>query len=192
MADLSSSAERKLTQTRSIICTGYAREDGLWDIEAHMVDVKPFAVSHPRFGVTKPAGHPLHEMKIRVTIDNEMLIHDAEAVTIHAPFDICVIPPTIFPKLKGLSLNKGWKRGVAKIMGGTKGCTHLTELIGNIATVAYQTVASSDDYIAKLDSGEIRPFFIGSCYSYKESGPVVENLYSDFYKPQALKVKQEL
>ncbi len=183
MADLSPPAARKLAQTRSITCTGYEREDGLWDIEAHLIDTKPFDVHQPRFGVPKTAGQPLHEMKIRVTIDSEMSIHGAEAATITAPFDPCAIPPTVFPKLQGLSFKKGWKHDVAKIMGGTKGCTHLRELLGVLATVAYQTVVSSDGYFAKIDSGEIEPFFIGTCYSYEQSGPVIEKLYPDFYKP---------
>lgn len=183
MTDLSFPTERKLATNRSIRCNGYAREDGLWDIEAHLVDTRPVSVTSPRFGVPKHAGHPLHEMKIRITIDNEMLIHAAEAVTIHAPFDPCGIPPDKFPELKGLSFKKGWKKHLAEIMGGTKGCTHLIELLGNIATLAYQTVASSDDYFAKIDAGEIRPFFIDTCYSYKESGPVIKSLYPELYRP---------
>jgi hypothetical protein len=189
VVDLSPPAKRELRQTRSIICTGYAREDGLWDIEAHMVDTKPYPVNAPRHGVPKPAGQPLHEMKIRVTIDNEMLIHYAEAATLHAPFDACVVPPTFFPKLKGLSFKKGWKSAVAEIMGGTQGCTHLLELLGNVATVSYQTVASSDEFFAKIDSGEMRPFYLGSCYTYKESGSVVKHLYPDYYKPPVLETK---
>lgn len=183
MVDLSPHVQRKLTQTREITCTGYAREDGLWDIEARMVDTKPFDVRHPKYGEPKPAGEPLHEMKIRITIDNDMLIHAAEAVTIRAPFGPCAVPPTVFPNLKGLSFNKGWKKSVSGIIGGTRGCTHLNELLGNMATVAYQTVASSEDFMAKLDKGGFKPFYIGTCYSYKESGSVVENLYPDFYEP---------
>jgi len=191
MADLSSPAERKLIQTRKIICTGYAREDGLWDIEAHMVDTKTFDINHPRLGVPRPAGHPLHEMKVRVTIDNEMMIHDAEAMTIHAPHNGCGIPPTDFPKLRGLSFNKGWKNDVAEIMGGAKGCTHLLELLGNLATVSYQTVASSDEFSAQIEGGDIRPFYIGSCYAYEESGPLVRRFYPEFYKPRDVKIKQK-
>ena len=73
MADLSWPTERKLATSRVITCTGYAREDGLWDIEAHLVDTRPLSVTHPKYGVPKPAGFPLHEMKIRITIDNDMI-----------------------------------------------------------------------------------------------------------------------
>lgn len=190
MADLSEPAKRHLSQTRSITCTGYAREDGLWDIEAHLVDTKPVSITHPKYGAPKPAGQPLHKMKIRITIDSDMLIHEAAAVTINAPFGDCMVPPASFPKLKGLSFGKGWKKAVSAVIGGTSGCTHLIELLGNMATVAYQTVASSDEFLAKLDKGGFKPFYIGTCYSYKESGAVVEKLYPDLYVPQVLKIKQ--
>lgn len=191
MTDLSPPAKRKLTQTRSINCTGYAREDGLWDIEVHLVDTKPFDVRQARFGGPKSAGEPLHEMKIRVTIDSEMSIHAAEAATIHAPFDLCAVPPTVFPKLKGLSFKKGWKRDVAEIMGGTKGCTHLRELLGVLATVCYQTVVSSDEYFSKIESGEIKPFFIGTCHTYEQSSSVIEKLYPDYYRPRDVEAEEE-
>jgi len=184
VTDLSPPVKRELAQTRTITCTGYKRADGFFDIEAHLVDTKPFDVDRPRFGAPKPAGHPLHEMKIRVTIDSEMSIHEAEAATIHAPFDPCAVPPTVFPKLKGFSFKKGWKQDVARIMGGTKGCTHLRELLGVLATVAYQTVVSTDEYFARFEDGKIRPFFIGTCHTYVESGPVIKRLYPNFYKPK--------
>jgi len=190
VTDLSPPAERKLMLTRSIICTGYAREDGLMDIEAHMVDTKTDDVTEAWHGAPKLAGQPLHEMKIRVTIDHQMLINDAEAVTIHFPFDGCVIPPTIFNRLKGLSFRKGWKNDVAELMGGTKGCTHLLELLGNVATVGYQTVASSDGFSAKFDNGEAQPFFVDNCHAWSESGPLVKQFYPKFYKPLELKIKQ--
>jgi hypothetical protein len=129
MADLSWPAERKLATNRKINCKGYLRTDGLWDVEAHLIDTRPVSVSHPKYGVSKPAGYPLHEMKIRITVDNDLVIHDAEAVTIHAPFEPCRVPPEIFPKLKGLSFRKNFKKDLVEIMGGIKGCTHLSELL---------------------------------------------------------------
>lgn len=191
MVDLSPPVTRALHQTRTIVCTGYSREDGLWDIEAHMVDTKPFDVSEPRNGQPKLAGQPLHEMKIRITINADMLIHEAEAVTIHAPFNLCVVPPTVFPKLKGLSIKKGWKAGIAEVMGGAKGCTHLRELLNSLATVSYQTVAGAPDYFAKMDKGEVEPFYIGSCHVYEEGSPVVKRLYPDYYKPRSVKKTDE-
>jgi len=184
MDDLSWPVERELATSRTIDCKGYLRTDGLWDVEAHMIDTRPVSVTHPKYGVSKPAGYPLHEMKIRITVDNDLLIHEAEAATIHAPFQPCRVPPESFPNLKGLSFKTGFKKGLAERMGGIKGCTHLSELLGNIATVAFQTVASSDEWVAKIDRGEIIPFYIDSCYSYNESGSLVKQLYPNLYRPK--------
>jgi hypothetical protein len=37
---LSHPVSRKLLHTRAIECHGYERDDGFWDIEAHLVDTK--------------------------------------------------------------------------------------------------------------------------------------------------------
>ncbi|MEY3991305.1 MAG: hypothetical protein RIS04_68, partial [Pseudomonadota bacterium] len=34
-------APRRLSHTRTVVFRGYDREDGLWDIEATLTDVKP-------------------------------------------------------------------------------------------------------------------------------------------------------
>ena len=39
---LSTSAPRQLMHNRAIECRGYQREDGLWDIEGHLVDTKTY------------------------------------------------------------------------------------------------------------------------------------------------------
>ena len=105
-------------------------------------------------------------------------------MTMHAPFDACGIPPTVFPGLKGISLSKGFKDRASEIMGGTKGCTHLRELFGALASTAYQTVSASDRFVEKVDSGEIKPYWINTCYTYDESGPVIEKIYPDYFKPR--------
>ena len=34
---------RRLMHRRSVECQGYLRHDGLWEVEARLVDTKPFA-----------------------------------------------------------------------------------------------------------------------------------------------------
>jgi hypothetical protein len=35
--------KRRLMHRRSVECLGYLRDDGLWEVEARLVDTKPFA-----------------------------------------------------------------------------------------------------------------------------------------------------
>src|SRR3989337_2850721 len=45
--------------TRSVRFEGYARADGLWDIEAHLTDVKPD--DYLLAPGVRPAGSPVHD-----------------------------------------------------------------------------------------------------------------------------------
>jgi len=56
-------APRTLTHTRRIRFEGYRRTDGLWDLEAHLEDVKPqdYLLSS---GI-RAAGMPVHDLSVR-------------------------------------------------------------------------------------------------------------------------------
>ena len=65
---------RKHIHTRAIDYRGYQREDNLWDIEAHMTDIKTYPIRNNWRGQLE-VGEPLHEMLIRITIDNNCLLY---------------------------------------------------------------------------------------------------------------------
>ena len=90
---LSASADRKPIHHRQIDCRGFRRADGLWDIDGHLVDTKAYAFSN-RFRGTVIPGVPLHEMWLRLTVDDTLTIRAAEAVTDNSPYAMC---PDIAP-----------------------------------------------------------------------------------------------
>ncbi len=94
---------RKQIHQRNIECCGYLREDGLWDIEAHLTDVKQHAISSAQRGEI-PAGDKIHEMWLRLTVDEKLLIHEVEASTEMAPFSICAGTNEWYKKLEGKKL----------------------------------------------------------------------------------------
>ena len=134
---LSNPAPRKLMHTRAIECKGYEREDGLWDIEGHLVDTKAYVHSRRGGGERQP-GEPVHNMWLRLTIDLDLTIHDAEAVTDAGPYAHCGNIAPNFKSLAGVKIGRGWRREIATRLGGVKGCTHLVELLGPLGTTAYQ------------------------------------------------------
>ena len=85
---LSPPASRKHLHTRTVTCYGYQRDDGLWDIEGHLVDVKTYGFDNDHRGVVN-AGEPVHEMWLRLSIDDDLEIQECEAVTDHAPYAMC-------------------------------------------------------------------------------------------------------
>ena len=137
---LSPPVARKLMHTREIRCTGHRREDGLWDIEGCIIDTKTYGFSNHHRG-TVDAGEPVHEMWVRLTIDENMVVHEAEASTEASPFAMCGDVTPRVAELKGLRIARGWTRKVRKILGKTLGCTHITQLLlGPLATTAFQTI----------------------------------------------------
>jgi hypothetical protein len=66
-----------LIHTRTVTCCGYRRADGLWDIEARMTDRKSYAVQNDHRAVE--AGGLFHDMTLRVTVDDALLIHGIDA-----------------------------------------------------------------------------------------------------------------
>ncbi len=174
---LSPPAARRHVHTRTIECRGYEREDGLWDIEGHLVDVKTYGFEK-RDHVRVEAGEPVHEMWLRLTIDDDLEIHGAEAVTDHAPTSLCGAITANFSGLVGIRIGPGWRRKAHEVVGGVKGCTHLVELLGPLATVAYQTLWPLKSMRAgKVDS----PPFLDTCYAYASDGELVKKRWPKAY-----------
>ena len=136
---LSEPAPREDRHDRQITCRGFARKDGLLDIEGELIDTKAYDFPSSTHGVIKQ-GTPVHHMQVRITIDFDLVIQHAEAVTIHGPYAICPKGADNITGLIGLQIGPSWKRKVQTAIGGPEGCTHITELMGPMATTAFQTL----------------------------------------------------
>ncbi len=64
---------RKLRHTRTIVCEGFERPDGQWDVDGRLLDVKADTIENWDKG-TIPAGQPIHDMHLRLTVDARMAI----------------------------------------------------------------------------------------------------------------------
>ena len=185
---LADPAPRRHLHTRTIKCEGYERDDGLFDVEASIVDQKSYDVDEPYRG-HRPAGAHVHDMQLRLTLDAAMTVRDIEVTTNHAPYDPC---PTVAPGYKaliGAKIGGGWRKAVTEAVGRTKGCTHITELLMPAATVAFQTIGSwpKGGQVATEehpDQSRAKPYFIDGCKAWASDGPVVQRLFPMHYRKQ--------
>jgi hypothetical protein len=182
---LSPAAPRELLHRRTVACDGYLREDGLWDIEGHIVDVKTYAFDNEWRGHVEPA-MPVHEMWVRLTIDDDMLIHSAEASTEFSPFRICAEAAPNFALLAGLRIGPGFMTAVRARIGKAEGCTHIVEMLQQVATTGYQTLVAKDRKPgAPQPSGDEprrRPAMLDTCYALKSDREVVRRFWPEFSK----------
>jgi len=181
-------APRRHLHTRTIACQGYEREDGLFDIEARIIDTKTYPVEEPYRG-RREAGQHVHDMELRLTIDRDMTVREIEVATNEAPYDPCFTVAPAYKKLVGARIGGGWRRAVNDAVGGTKGCTHLRELLMPAATVAFQTLGSwpKGGKVAtesQPDHAKKKPYFIDGCKAWASDGPVVERLFPLHYRPR--------
>ena len=185
---LSASAERRPLHTRRIEITGFERDDGLFDIEAHLVDTKTYAFSNEDRGTVEP-GTPLHGMWARMTIDADMTIVTFEAATDFSPYTICPQAAPNFASLAGLQIGRGFIKKANERVGGVHGCTHLRELLGQMGTTAFQTMysrrmARNAELAANAETtGErtARPPILGTCLAYDPASPIVKRTWPEHY-----------
>lgn len=178
---LSKPASRQHVHTRNIQCLGFHRDDGLWDIEARLTDTKTYSFgNHDRGGIN--AGEAIHDMLIRITLDGDFVIQNAEAVTVSGPFSICPAVNSAFHQLVGLQIARGWRKSVLQRFGGVKGCTHLTELmLGPIATTAFQTIRGSREGAEGPDKETTASRIVDTCHALASDGVVVRREWPDLY-----------
>ena len=127
------SAPRQLSHTRTVVFRGYDREDGLWDIEAQLTDTKPYT-----FQVAQeqpfPQERPIHGLSIRLTVDDQLRIHEVATAMDDIPHPECAQAPLNMDRLVGCQLGRGWRKAIDERLGGTAGCTHLREMLFNMLT----------------------------------------------------------
>ncbi len=173
-------AARKAVHTRSIECSGYEREDGLWDIEGRLVDTKAFNWRRREGMVDLPAGEPVHEMWIRLTIDLDMRIHEVVAATDASPYRACGDITPNFSALVGRTIRRGWTKELQTVVGGPNGCSHMWELLGRVAAVAYQSTGAARQKHRPVKPGQIPHQFM-RCHMYTPTSPATMQRWPHLY-----------
>jgi hypothetical protein len=172
--------ERELTHTRRVRYEGYKRADGLWDIEAHLHDVK----NHDyrlKTGVRR-AGQPIHDMWVRLTIDRKMNVVAAVASSDAVPYPGgCEKIAPAYAKLVGLNLMKGFRKNVYELFGSVRGCTHITEMLGGVPTAAIQTFAG--EMPEETETGP-KPFQLDQCHALETTTETVRQWYPRWYRKE--------
>lgn len=181
MSELPSPSERKLLHRRSIDVQVYAREDGRFDVEAMLSDVKTRDIALAS-GVRR-AGEPIHDMRLQLIVDRELNIVAAESATLWMPYPgACDEHGDAYARLVGLNLLKGFRLGVKDRLSGTQGCTHLTELCQVLPTAVIQAFAGLVIDTREGDASGRPPFQLDRCHALRNDGAVVQTHYPRWYR----------
>ena len=167
---------RRRLHTRSIVVEVYARDDGLLDLEARLTDVKDHDLPLP--SGLRPAGMAVHDMHLSVAVDSDFNVVAAGARSGSVPYvGACETIGPAYGALKGLNLLDKFRKAVMQAMGGTRGCTHLSELAGILPTVAVQAAAG----MRRADPDQ-QPFQLDRCHALLTDGETVRRFYPRWYR----------
>jgi len=179
---------RRHVHTRSIRVDAYARDDGLWDLEAQLTDTK--SRDFPLATGMRAAGDPVHDMVLRVTIDTKLNVIEAVAESRWVPYPgHCDTIGPDYGKLVGLNLLQDFRRHVQGRLGGAHGCTHITELATILPTAAVQAFAGEvfktrDAAHSGHHQDEKMPWQLDRCHALRIDGPAVAKFYPRWHQPK--------
>ena len=176
MALPNAAPERTLKHRRRIDVQVYARGNGLWEVDAEISDVKTRDAKLA--GGVRKAGEPIHDMLLRIVVDEQLTIREAGSETRGMPYPgHCDDHGDAYKKLVGLNLLKGFRRDVIARLGGVAGCTHLTELAQVLPTAVVQAFAGDVLDTREDSAADLPPFQIDRCHALRSDGLAVATFY---------------
>lgn len=169
---------RRRLHVRSIEVAGFLREDGLFELEARLVDVKD--QDYPIASGLRPAGEPIHDLGIRVVIDAGYSIVGAMACSSSVPYPgACEAIAPAYGQLVGLNLLEGFRKAVGEMFANVRGCSHLTELLLSLPTAAIQTLATLR---RDTDDADGKPFQLDRCHALETTSQTVAAYYPRWFR----------
>ena len=181
MALPTASPERQLSHQRSIDVRVYSRGTGLWEVDATVRDVR--AKDATTITGVLPAGQPIHDMLLRLVVDEQFNVIEAGARTDAQPYPgACESHGDTYGQLVGLNLMRGFRRAVRERVGGVLGCTHITEHSQVLPTAVMQAFAGQAVDLRGSDAGSAQPMQIDGCHALRADGAVVATYYPRWYR----------
>lgn len=177
------SAKRKPVHVRQVVCSAYTRDDGLLEVVGELLDISPDGTDLILKSI--PPGGSLHDMRIVMTVDSDLVIQTVSAQMAETPTTYCRAVEAAYAALSGLAIGPGFRQRLKERVGGARGCTHLTELLGPMATTAFQarsavqraTPAWRERFTG--DGPVPRPPILDTCHTYRHDGEVATQLWPE-------------
>jgi DUF2889 family protein len=176
--------DREHIHTRTIAINAYRLKDGMMDVEGRITDVKPF--DHQMMDSFRKKGEPVHDLSIRITLDDDLKVVAAVASMDQGAHDLCPRAEPNFKNIVGLQIGPGWNKKVKAAMSPGLGCTHIIEMLAQMASGAMQANwsrrAGEKHDMPDPKDREMSFGMINSCYPYRENSPWIKENFPRHYK----------
>jgi len=120
---------------------------------------------------------------LRITVDNELTVHDIEASSDWFPYSVCPSITGRFALLKGMRIGPGWGAKTRELVGGKNGCTHLYDLLTAVATAAFQTVFPALVQDDRSRGAATANLMIDRCHAFTRGSEVIQRWWPEYADP---------
>jgi hypothetical protein len=136
------------------VCRGYRRDDGRWDVEGRLADVKTRDVKLG--GMHIAAGEPYRTLALAVTVDDTHTILDArvELDVETAGSAACERAAAACETLRGRRIDGLFAADTAARFAHAADCPHLAELFSAVIATARETVPAPQPTVTRGDADD--------------------------------------
>ena len=175
-------AARDPIQTRQIEISSFRRQDGMWDVEGRLVDVAAVSIKNYTGGIIE-AGDPIHDMRLRLTLDDTVEIVSVDVSMDAHPYPLCPGIVPAYQQLKGEKIGGGWNRRIRDLFDGVGGCVHIVDLLGLVGVLGFKSVIreSGQDDAAPEDRADDKPYQVNTCHALSSKGEIVRDRWPELY-----------
>lgn len=177
-----SERKKERIHKRNIEISTYSCDDNNIVVEGILKDDR-FVSYHTMSGDTLPP-KTVHHMIIRLLVEMPSLnIAEIEVEMPCFPHEECPNVKGVMEQLAGMKIAPGFTAKVRRLIGGNKGCAHLTTLIFAMAPAAMQGYWTSRAQKPSSDSPVppllIEKYLIDTCRVWRKGGPLAKEICQD-------------
>ncbi|SAL28002.1 hypothetical protein AWB70_01661 [Caballeronia cordobensis] len=172
---------REEIHQRQIEMRGYRRSDGLFEASANLVDRKTSDFTPPSAARLVSAHAPIHDLGVTLVFDRDMIVREVHTFIRSHPYAPCQGGGDTLQALVGMHIGAGWNSEVRKRLPAGDTCTHLKELLGPLASAAFQTMVTERPSALEARDDQGKPRKIDSCHAYGASRDLVKTLWPEYH-----------
>jgi hypothetical protein len=146
---------RQLVHGRQLVCRAYRRDDGHWDVEGRLADVKTCDVALPG-GARVAAGEPYRALALALTVDDAFTVRDARVEV-----DVTTAGPArgagaqaARAALLGQRIDALGAIETSKRFLRAADCADLSELLGALIATARETIPPPRATLSRRDADD--------------------------------------
>jgi len=169
--------DRKI-QSRSIEISTY-EDDGAHIVVCGELHDRRRVTTYSLDGTKRPAA-TVHHMRVWIRVHTGTLaIEEVEAEMLQVPHAECTAMHKSLEAIAGLTLSPGFSAKVKQLLGGPRGCIHLTTLLLAMAPAALQGYWTHNDRHPgkrKVSGEHLERYLVDTCRVWRREGPLVQKI----------------